>query len=441
LTHSNDKTNRVFVVQQDGLIKVFPNDSNTTAATTFLNIARMISSSTGEEGLLGLAFHPKYAKNGYFYVNYTAPNPLRTVVARYSVSDSDPNRADSLSEFRLLEISQPYANHNGGMLMFGTDGYLYIGMGDGGSAGDPQNRAQNLNDLLGKILRINVDTLTSTAKYGIPRDNPLVGNAMGHKEEIYAWGFRNPWRFSQDPVTGEVWVGDVGQNTWEEIDLLLRGKNYGWRIMEGFHCYSVPLGCDTSGLTLPVKEYVHGSNNCSVTGGYVYRGYRRPDIVGAYIYADYCSGKIWMLRYQNRMVTSDTVLVSTPYAISSFGVDQDNELYICNLNGTVLRFAGNPLTSVGDNRRNGPAEFGLEQNFPNPFNPSTRIRYTIRAGGYVKLVVFNALGEEVGLIYEGTEGAGTHEVGFQRFDLPSGLYFCRLQAPGVLATTKMVLLR
>ena len=440
LTHSNDETDRVFVVQQDGVIKVFPNDSSASAATTFLDVSQKLSGTDGEEGLLGLAFDPRYVENGYFYVNYTTPDPRRTVVARYSVSQGDPDSADPQSELRILEVWQPYSNHNGGMLMFGEDGYLYVGMGDGGSGGDPEDRAQNLDSLLGKMLRLDVDSTSGQNNYAIPPDNPLVGNLRGFREEIYAWGFRNPWRYSQDPATGQIWVGDVGQDIWEEVNLLQRGGNYGWRFMEGTHCFNPSSGCDTTGLIMPVTEYSHGADGCSVTGGYVYRGSKRPDLFGAYIYGDFCSGKIWALYLEGGEVTAESLLVDSPYSISSFGVDQRNELYLCDLyGGTILTFAPGAPVGVTDQRDKGDITFRLEQNFPNPFNPSTTIRYSLPAGGYVRCSVFDVLGEEVALAFEGIQSAGVHEVAFEGRGLPSGVYFYRLQAPGLLKTRRMVL--
>lgn len=346
LTHANDGTNRVFVVQQNGLIRVFPNDSAVTNAPTFLNIANKLNSGS-ERGLLGLAFHPNYANNGYFYVNYTTSTggPSRTVVSRFSVMPGNPNKADSLSEFVILQVNQPYSNHNAGDILFGLDGYLYITMGDGGSGGDPENRAQNLDSLLGKILRINVDTVTATTNYGIPPTNPLVGNPNGYREELYAWGLRNPWRFSMDPATGRLWVGDVGQNAWEEIDVVQGGKNYGWRCYEGNSPYNL-TGCGPAAqYTFPIRVYPNAGSECAVTGGHVYRGHRRADLVGAYIYADYCSGKIWKLRYDGISVSDTALLIDAPFSISSFGVDQLGELYICNYsNGNIQRFAGPPPT-------------------------------------------------------------------------------------------------
>ena len=227
LTHSNDGTNRNFVIQKNGLIKVFVNDSSVAAADTFLNISSRIITGGGssEQGLLGIAFHPDYANNGYFYVDYTQAGNGYTVIARYSVDPQNPNKALFNSEFKLLTIYQPYSNHNGGILFFGQDGYLHIGMGDGGSGGDPGNRAQNLDSLLGKILRIDVDTTVGSLNYGIPPTNPFAGG--GGRGEIYVYGVRNPWRVSQDPVTGVIWCADVGQGTYEEIDLVTAGKNYG----------------------------------------------------------------------------------------------------------------------------------------------------------------------------------------------------------------------
>jgi hypothetical protein len=444
LTHSNDGTNRIFVVQQNGRIMVFPNDSAVTSANrfTFLNITGKLSSTGGEEGLLGLAFHPDYATNGYFYVNYTAPTPLRTVVARYSVLPGDPNKADSLSELKIIEINQPYSNHNGGMILFGTDGYLYIGMGDGGSGGDPQGNGQNLQSLLGKILRINVDTTVGTNNYGIPPGNPFAGNPTAGREEIFAWGMRNPWRFSQDPVTGYIFAGDVGQNAWEEVDRIEVGRNYGWRCYEGDSPYNTG-GCGpSSNYTFPLKAYSNPTLGRSVTGGYVYRGYRRPDLVGAYIYADYSSGRIWQFRYNGAPpITSDSLLLDASFTISSFGVDQNNELYICSYSGgSIQRFAGNPPTGVGDNPGI-PESFILEQNYPNPFNPSTRIQYSLPSDQYVSLKVHDVLGREVANLVDGLQASGDKSVDFNAENLSSGIYIYRLTAGPFVKARTMLLLR
>jgi hypothetical protein len=449
LTNSNDATNRIFVVQQNGFIKVFPNDSNVSAMNlkTFLDISNKISSSAGEEGLLGLAFHPFYSSNGYFYVNYTAANPLRTVISRFKVISNNPDKADSLSEYKILEINQPYSNHNGGTLMFGLDGYLYIGMGDGGSGGDPQNNAQNLQSLLGKMLRININDTTALNRYVIPTSNPFYNNPAQGMEELFTWGMRNPWKYSQDPVTGLIYAGDVGQNIWEEIDIIQNGKNYGWRIMEGFACYNPATGCDTSGITLPIKVYNHSAGDCSIIGGYVYRGNRRPDLYGAYIYADYCTGKVWMLRYNNGLVTSDSLLIDSPYSISSFGVDQFNELYILGIgNGKIYRFNKNLITSEGNNQNLVPQNFNLLQNYPNPFNPSTTIGYNLPHISNVRLIISDITGKIIREIINTTQIAGEYKIIWDGKDknnnnLSSGVYFYSLIAGNFKSTKQMLLVK
>ena len=339
LQHAGDGTNRIFVVSQKGLIYVFKNTSSVKSAKIFLDIRDKVKYGS-ELGLLGLAFHPDYKNNGYFYVNYTASDPLRSVIARYTVRPKNRNSANKNSERILLEVNQPYSNHNGGQLAFGTDGYLYIALGDGGSGGDPQNNGQNRSSLLGKMLRIDVNCTSGNKNYCIPSENPFVGNTQGYKEEIYAYGLRNPWRFSFDPVTGWLWAGDIGQDDWEEIDIIEKGKNYGWRIMEGNHCYNPSSDCNTSGLTLPIWEYEHEDHgNCSITGGYVYRGTKFSELYGKYIYGDYCSGRIWALSYDGTNTVTNTLLLKEDIQISSFGIDKDNELYICDLNGKVYKLA------------------------------------------------------------------------------------------------------
>lgn len=326
-------TNRLFVTEQGGVIRVFNNTPSESGSAVFLDVTDRVLYG-GEQGLLGLAFHPNYSQNGYFYVDYVADNPRRTIIARYTVT-SDPNVADKNSELILLEIEQPFANHKGGQLTFGPDGYLYIGMGDGGSAGDPMGNAQNLSTLLGKILRINVDAPSSERNYGIPNDNPFVSNNLGYREEIYAYGFRNPWRFSFDSQTGQLWVGDVGQNRLEEIDIVEKGKNYGWNVMEGSLCYNPEVGCDQTVLELPVWNYTYDLGNALI-GGYVYHGASLPSLVGAYVYGDFGSGRIWALRH-NATTTTNTLLADTNLNIASFGVDQQNELYFTAYDGKIYK--------------------------------------------------------------------------------------------------------
>ncbi|MFX1410122.1 MAG: PQQ-dependent sugar dehydrogenase, partial [Promethearchaeota archaeon] len=260
-----DGTNRLFVVDDIGIIYVFQNNKNVTEKTIFLDIRDKVLFK-GEMGLLGLAFHPDYEINGLFYVNYIADNPRRTIISRFKVNSTDLNKANVSSELLILNITQPFSNHNGGQLAFGADGYLYIALGDGGGKGDPYGNAQNLSTLLGSILRIDID---SGDPYNIPFDNPFVGTI--YREEIYAYGLRNPWRFSFDTITGWLWAADNGQQSWEEIDLIEKGKNYGWNIMEGKHSYKPPLFCDSTGLELPIYEYSHDRGH-SIIGGFVYRG-------------------------------------------------------------------------------------------------------------------------------------------------------------------------
>jgi hypothetical protein len=339
LQDPGDGTNRLFVVEQRGIIWVFENTPDVAQKKLFLDIRDRVNDVGNEEGLLGLAFHPDYADSGHFYVDYTALDPRRTVVARYQVTAANPDSADHNSEFVVLEVNQPRENHNGGRVVFGPDGFLYIGMGDGGGSGDPNGNGQNLTTLLGALLRIDVDTTTVSANYGIPPDNPFAGNVQGYREEIFAYGLRNPWRFSFDLDTGRLWLADVGQNLYEEIDVIEVGKNYGWNIMEGLHCYQPPSGCDMTGLELPIWEYDHGLGN-SVTGGYVYRGSRRPDLVGKYIYADYVSGLIWALEYDGVNPPSNSLLLDTSVNIASFGTDHNDKLYICAFDGNIYQFEG-----------------------------------------------------------------------------------------------------
>lgn len=327
---------RLFVVEQDGRIWIVQN--NQRLSTPFLDINPIVRSG-GEQGLLSLAFHPNYATNGYFYVNYTDNNG-DTRVERYTVS-ANANVADATSAKLILAIDQPYANHNGGLVMFGPDDKLYIGMGDGGSGGDPENRAQNRDSLLGKLLRIDVD---AGDPYGVPPDNPYVGSAG--RDEIWAIGLRNPWRFAFDRTAGLLYIADVGQNAWEEVHVapVSQGAlNYGWVIMEGAHCYPPGSACSTAGLLLPAVEYGH-ANGCSITGGFVYRGSRSPSLVGHYFYSDYCSGWIRSFTYANGAVQQQTNwnLNVTLGNVLSFGEDSAGELYVLSANGSVYRITAAP---------------------------------------------------------------------------------------------------
>jgi glucose/arabinose dehydrogenase len=332
VTHAGDNTGRLFVVEQTGRILILTDGA--IISPPFLDIVSIVGSDASEQGLLSVAFHPDYPNNGLFYVNYTDKQG-NTVIASYSLFDN-PDLADPNSAEILMTIGQPYSNHNGGQISFGPDGYLYIGMGDGGAAGDPQNRAQNLGTVLGKILRIDVD---NADPYGAPENNPFVNHDKA-RPEIWSYGWRNPWRFSFDLATGDMYIADVGQNQFEEVDMEPAGspgQNYGWRLMEGFHCFN-PSQCDPStlGVVQPVAEYDHNLG-CSITGGYVYRGTQFPTLNGVYFYGDFCSGIIWGIRHQSDNSRSEAQLLQSRKSISSFGQDEVGEVYLVDHRGNIFQ--------------------------------------------------------------------------------------------------------
>lgn len=337
MTRATDRSQRLFIVQQGGLIRVLQPGS--TTPTTFLNISGPVLAG-GERGLLGLAFHPQYRTNGRFFVYYTADTPAGAItISEFRVSTADPNVADPTEKI-LLTIPHPVSNHNGGTVAFGPDGYLYAGPGDGGGSNDTSNNAQNINSLLGKILRIDVDNVPvgQVPQYNIPPDNPYVG--INGADEIYAIGMRNPYRFSFDRRgTQQLWAADVGQFSWEEVDIITRGGNYGWRVYEGLHCTNNDPGlCTPTNYLPPLFEYSSsggGNPRCSITGGYVYRGRRGTFPQGSYIYGDYCSGEIIM--WHNN---AQTTLLDTALSIVGFAEDQSGELYVIGQSGTIDRIIG-----------------------------------------------------------------------------------------------------
>jgi uncharacterized repeat protein (TIGR03806 family) len=336
--HAGDGTNRIFVVEQGGRVYVFPNRPDVTEdqRKLFLDLSRSVSRADNEEGMMSIAFHPKYRENGLFFVYYTV-RPLASVVARLRVSKEDPDRADPESFAKILGFPQPFSNHNGGSMQFGPDGFLYIGLGDGGSGGDPHRYGQNLKTLLGKMLRIDVDREDPGLKYAIPKDNPFAGRSDGTHGEIWAYGLRNVWRLSFDRLTGTLWAGDVGQDLWEEIDVIVRGGNYGWNLREGTHPFRPNLAKGDEKLIEPVIDY-HHSVGKSVTGGVVYRGKRLPDLYGAYLYADFVSGTIWALRYDGQKMTHNQVIAQSKLPVSSFGEDESGEVYFTAFDGHLHKF-------------------------------------------------------------------------------------------------------
>lgn len=336
-THAGDGSGRLFIVEKEGTIRIL--QEGELLATPFLDITDRVGSSASEQGLLGLAFDPNYTESGYFWVNFT-DRQGDTVIARFQTGD-DPNIVDPATYLPLLSLQQPAPNHNGGMLAFGPDGMLWIGTGDGGAAGDRFGNGQNPATLLGKMLRLDV-TSDPEGGYLIPADNPWLEadwNGQAVRDEIWAVGLRNPWRYSFDRVTGDLWIADVGQNIWEEVNFIAAdtpgGLNFGWPMMEGLHCFATQ-NCDESGLTLPVAEYDH-SGHCSITGGYVYRGAEYPQLHGVYFYGDYCSGRVWALYRDDSGGWQNPVAFESSLTLSSFAEDEAGELYLVDYSGALHR--------------------------------------------------------------------------------------------------------
>ncbi len=339
---ARDGRGRLFVVEQAGRIRIV--EGGRLLARPFLDISSKVS-CCGERGLLGLAFHPAFRTNRRFYVFYTRGDGDLTI-SQFTASASNPDVASPAEKVIMRIEHSRYANHNGGQLAFGPDGYLYIGTGDGGGEGDPFENGQSRRSRLGKLLRIDVNRTTSTRNYGIPPTNPYATSSV-YRREIWSYGLRNPWRFSFDRSTGDLWIGDVGQNRYEEVDRAGRaygggrGTNFGWDVMEGRHCFEPATGCSTSGKKLPVAEYPHvaaGDDNCSVTGGYVYRGARYPDMRGGYFFGDFCSGRIWSLVASGPRSQAEVLELDSGLAISTFGQDDAGELYLASYaEGTIYR--------------------------------------------------------------------------------------------------------
>ena len=429
ISHSYDS--RLFITEQRGVIKII--DSGNVFTTPFLDIQSRVKSSGNEQGLLGLAFHPDYNNNGYFFVNYTGTGDS-THVSRFSLSAADINVADPNSEIKILSIAQPYSNHNGGELKFGPDGYLYIGMGDGGSGGDPQDRAQDSTTLLGKMLRIDID---NGLPYTIPPSNPFVG-VPGILEEIWAIGLRNPWRFSFDKTTGDLWIGDVGQNQWEEIDFQASssagGENYGWRCFEGLSPYN-STGClGASNYDDPIHNYANTgfSGDCSVTGGHVYRGSLYPNLTGYYFYADYCSDKIWTLHDSSGLWVNDFHGVFGNNSWSTFGEDVFGEVFVAGLtSGKIFRIIdSSQATGVETHLSTFQSEV-----YPNPF--SGEISMNIELENNENEPVITSVSEVTGAkVLEMVLSPGLNKIDMSY--LKSGIYIVSMYALGETRHYKIV---
>lgn len=342
IANADDGLDRLFFVTQQGVIHVIPNDQAVEQTATFLDIESRVvyQDRENEEGMLGLAFHPEYRRNGEFFVYYTTTDaPHTSVVSRFRVSKDDPNQADPTSEEELLRVAQPYWNHNGGALAFGPDGCLYIALGDGGAGNDPHGNGQNLETLLGSILRINVDRQDDGKNYSIPKDNPFVRHERA-RSEIWAYGLRNVWGMSFDRETGQLWAADVGQDIWEEINLITRGGNYGWNLREGKHKFGANGSEARDDLIDPIWEYHHNVGK-SITGGAVYRGKKLPGLVGAYLYADYVSGRLWALRYNDaeKKVVANHSIPAKSMPIVAFGEDEQGEIYFTDSFGFIYQLA------------------------------------------------------------------------------------------------------
>ncbi len=425
---------RLFVVEKRGVIRIL-NRNGQIVAPSFLDISSRVRSAESERGLLGLVFHPRYSQNGFFFVNYT-DNSGATKISRFRVKPDNPNEADANSEVVLLTISQPFSNHNAGDLAFGPDGYLYIPMGDGGSGGDPQNASQNRNSLLGKMLRIDVD---GGNPYRIPPDNPFP-NVSGTRPEIWSLGLRNPWRISFDRLTGDLWIADVGQNAWEEISMQPAnsrgGENYGWRCYEGNAAFN-PNNCgDPAAYKYP--EYVYPNEGrtgagCSVTGGFVYRGSAYPNLRGHYIYADYCSGRVWSLRPDGRGGWINTEWLDGPNnEFSTFGEDERGELYLAALSSGRIFLVTDTNTTAAEDR---PFIQQLDL-APNPVTDLLRVELTAAEPATLQLRLIDASARVLAEFQE-TVGTAPFTKTLNMKNLPTGIYFFQVQRGKDILTRKV----
>lgn len=419
-----DTSGKFLVVSQAGLIFTFENTPSVSRRDTLLNISSRVFYS-GEAGLIGIAFHPDFVNNKLLFLHYNwrtgtvTQTVISSVVCAYD--SRGVLRANPSTETIVLTLNQPYNNHNGGKMEFGNDGFLYISLGDGGSGNDPQNFALNMNSLLGKILRINVDPNQATP-YTIPADNPYVNAGPNVRPEIWSYGLRNVWKFSVDRPTGRIWAADVGQNAIEEINIIYRGANYGWRTYEGTRCNIAP--CSPSGVTMPIFQYSQAQNDKSITGGVIYRGSSLPPLSGHYLYGDYVSGRLWALDVNDTTNVVNTLLMSSQGAISAFGTDSAGEVYVARYNannGVILKLV-NPSIS-GVSKRN----ITQMEVYPNPAHEEALLDYEIKRGGSLKVELFSTKGDRVKEIKAlGQEKAGKHQLKLSLNNLPLGKYMVQI---------------
>ena len=433
LQNAGDGSNRLFVVEKDGKIWVFDNSPTVNSKTLFLDISAVVRND-GSNGLLALAFHPNYETNGTFFVMYNTITPNLSRWSRFQVSE-DPNVADPGSEVVLMEIPQTNTCHKGCALVFGADRYLYISVGDD-CQGWP---GQDLTTTMGKLLRIDVDSTTVSQQYGIPPDNPLVGNPNGWREEIFAWGFRNPWRFSIDPETNRIFLGDVGEAKWEEVDIVTKGRNYGWMKMEANECFPNPASCDTVGMNavLPIHQFPHLSEiGNAIIGGHVYRGPTLPALWGKYVFADVADGT-FALWHDGVSWTSQLIEGNNPSRqYSTFGVDEDGELYVVSLFGGIYRF----VDTASDVGASAPAlTFDAH---PNPFQSSTTFSFQESIAGDGEIHIYNVRARRVATLPASRQGAVVtwDGIGDQGQELASGVYFAQLHVGGRKVATRQVVI-
>lgn len=452
----DDGSNRLFVVERDGRILAVENYARGGAAQVFLDIRDRVHASV-EEGLLGLAFHPDFDDDGRFFVYYVADKPRRSVLASFELSESDPNYADPESQNVLLEFEQPYPQHQAGQLRFGPDGYLYIATGDGGGFSENRGTGEDLTTLFGSILRIDVDQSSGGRHYAIPAGNPFAGNDEGFRQEIWAYGLRNPWRFSFDknvfatPDRSDslrIWAADVGSGSYEEVNLVEKGKNYGWSAMEGIRCHGLEPNCDPSGRTPPVWEYGHDLGT-AVIGGFVYRGSKMPSLEGRYIYGDFTSGRVWALTSVGDTTwNNEELLRADSIRMFTFGEDVDGELYVAGAvqrRAVIYKLATDQISDMDDEQL--PTAVVLGGNHPNPFQGETVISYTLSRSASVELTVYDALGREVSTLVDEFRPPGIDHVVWKGTDesgrsVAPGLYLYRLVTDGrSTAEGQMILVR